>query len=93
MNHLRWRRYFVFNLFGGDKQKYIEEYADKMAKAAVNDELDADMLESLIDFAKSMTSAISSWRRPRALPVIRPSNSFTTTATWMMMNMACIRIC
>lgn len=41
-----------FNLFGGDKQKYIEEYADKMAKAAVNDELDADMLESLIDFAK-----------------------------------------
>ena len=36
-----------FNLFGGDKQKYIEEYADRMAGAAVNDELDADMLEDI----------------------------------------------
>lgn len=42
----------LFNLFGSDKQKYIEEYAMKMADAAVNDELDADFLEKLIAYAK-----------------------------------------
>ena len=41
-----------FNLFGSGKQEQIEEYAGKMAKAAIEDELDADMLEELIAFAK-----------------------------------------
>lgn len=41
-----------FNLFGSGKEKEIEEYAEKMVKAALDDELDADFLEELIAFAK-----------------------------------------
>lgn len=41
-----------FNLFGSGKEKEIEEYAEKMAKAALDDNLDADFLEELIAFAK-----------------------------------------
>lgn len=41
-----------FNLFGSDRQAEIEEYAEKMAKAALDDKLDADFLEELIAFAK-----------------------------------------
>ena len=41
-----------FNLFGSDKEKYIEEYAQKLCEAAINDEMDADFMESLIAYAK-----------------------------------------
>lgn len=40
-----------FNLFGKGKEKEIEEYAAKLSDAVIHDELDGDLLESLIDFA------------------------------------------
>lgn len=44
--------FLFFHLFSSGKEEYIEEYADKMAAAAVNDTLDADSLEDFIAYAK-----------------------------------------
>lgn len=43
----------LFNLFGSNKkQEFIEGYAQKLADAAVEGEIDADLLEELIDYAR-----------------------------------------
>lgn len=56
-----------FNLFGGGKDQYIEEYASRMAEAAVNDELDADRLESFIAYAKEKDLGNKQLARAQAL--------------------------
>lgn len=43
----------LFNLFGSNKkQEFIDGYAQKLADAAVEGEIDADLLEELIDYAR-----------------------------------------
>lgn len=56
-----------FNLFGAGKDKYIEEYASRMAEAAVKDELDADRLESFIAYAKEKGLGNKQLARAQAL--------------------------
>lgn len=56
-----------FNLFGAGKDKYIEEYASRMAEAAVKDELGADRLESFIAYAKEKDLGNKQLARAQAL--------------------------
>ena len=58
------------------KQEFIDGYAQKLADAAVEGEIDADLLEELIDYAASMTSATSSSPVHRRLPVTKPRGAF-----------------
>lgn len=56
-----------FNLFGSNKKEYIEEYAEKLAEVAVNDELGSDFMETMIDYSKEKGLDAKQLARAQAL--------------------------
>ena len=64
-----------------------------MADAAVEGEIDADLLEELIDYAREHDLSNKQLASAQALACDKsPSRSFSRTGTWMMTSMTSTRI-
>ena len=96
----------LFNLFGSNKkQEFIDGYAQKLADAAVEGEIDADLLEELIDYAREHDLSNKELASAQALACDKVTSKSTTnyftnniifvfsrTGTWMMTSMTSTRI-
>lgn len=83
----------LFNLFGSNKkQEFIDGYAQKLADAAVEGEIDADLLEELIDYAREHDLSNKQLASAQALACDKAFEELSRTGTWMMTSMTSTRI-